>query len=56
MMRTCTTCRPSARSRAHWPALDLNRDALSAVSPGYAYVLATVSLVTGPRPLCLCGS
>ncbi len=33
--------------RAHWPALDLTRDALSALSPGYPYVLATVSFVTG---------
>jgi len=45
---------PAVRQiRAHWPALDLNRDALSAVSPGYPYVLATVSFVTGTerRPL-----
>jgi hypothetical protein len=47
---------PAVRQiRAHWPALDLNRDALSAVSPGYAYVLATVSLVTGPSRLALRG-
>lgn len=40
---------PAVRQiRAHWPGLDLNRDALSAISPGYHYVLATVSLVTGP--------
>ncbi|HEX2852735.1 MAG TPA: hypothetical protein VHO24_05810 [Opitutaceae bacterium] len=32
---------------ANWPALDLNRDALSAISPGYHYVLATVSMITG---------
>lgn len=37
--------------RDHWPALDLKRDALSAISPGYPYVLATVSLVTGAERL-----
>ena len=45
---------PAVRQiREHWPALDLNRDALSAISPGYPYVLATVSLVTGIHRLTL---
>jgi hypothetical protein len=33
---------------ASWPRLDLARDTLSAVAPGYHYVLATVALVIGP--------
>jgi hypothetical protein len=33
--------------RAHWPALDLQRDSLSATAPGYQYLLATIALVTG---------
>ncbi|MBK9990040.1 MAG: hypothetical protein IPP19_04695 [Verrucomicrobia bacterium] len=32
---------------AHWPALDVRSDSLSATAPGYHYTLATVSLVTG---------
>jgi hypothetical protein len=39
--------------RAHWPEIDFNRDLLSAVSPGYHYFLATVSLITGPGLLAL---
>lgn len=40
---------PAVRQiRSHWPRLDLERDALSAVSPVYHYVLATVSIITGP--------
>jgi hypothetical protein len=31
----------------HWPRLDLANDATSAASPGYAYVLAGVSRLTG---------
>ena len=45
---------PAVRQiRAHWPALDLRRDSLSATAPGYHYLLATLSWVTGPdrRPL-----
>jgi hypothetical protein len=45
---------PAVRQiRAHWPALDLRRDSLSATAPGYHYLLATLSLVTGSerRPL-----
>lgn len=39
---------PAVRQiRSHWPQLDLERDALSAISPGYHYVLATVSFLTG---------
>ncbi len=34
--------------RAHWPRLDLKADSLSATAPGYQYVLAGVSLLTGP--------
>jgi hypothetical protein len=40
---------PAVRQiRAHWPRVDLVQDSLSAVSPAYHYVLATISLVTGP--------
>lgn len=42
-----------AQIRSHWPRLDLVRDSLSATSPGYPYVLATVSLVTGPSRVAL---
>ena len=39
---------PAVRQiRAHWPALDLRRDSLSATAPGYHYLLATLSWVTG---------
>ena len=45
---------PAVRQiRDHWPALDLTRDALSAVSPGYPYLLATVSFATGPGRVAL---
>ena len=33
--------------RQHWPQLDLRMDSVSAVSPGYHYFLAAVSLMTG---------
>jgi hypothetical protein len=33
--------------RAHWPKLDLDRDSVSAISPGYHYVLAGLSFITG---------
>jgi hypothetical protein len=40
---------PAVRQiRAHWPRVDLVQDSLSAVSPAYHLVLATVSLLTGP--------
>ncbi|MBL9215494.1 MAG: hypothetical protein JNG83_08470 [Opitutaceae bacterium] len=39
---------PAVRQiRGHWPALDLERDSLSATAPGYHYALATASLATG---------
>jgi hypothetical protein len=39
---------PAVRQIAsHWPALDLERDSLSATAPGYHYALATVSQITG---------
>jgi hypothetical protein len=31
----------------HWPAIDVRNDSLSAVAPGYHYVLATIAHVTG---------
>jgi hypothetical protein len=34
--------------REHWPHLDLIKDCLSPIAPGYHYFLATCSLVTGP--------
>jgi hypothetical protein len=33
--------------RAHWPFIDLDRDVLSAIAPGYHWFLATLSLVLG---------
>ena len=43
---------PAVRQiRAHWPALDLRRDCLSAAAPGYPYLLATLSLATGANLL-----
>jgi hypothetical protein len=45
---------PAVRQiRAHWPGLDLRHDSLSATAPGYHYLLATLSWVTGSdrRPL-----
>jgi hypothetical protein len=39
--------------RAHWPALDLRADSLSATAPGYPWLLAGVSLITGPSPVAL---
>jgi hypothetical protein len=36
-----------ARISAHWPAVDLAADSTSATSPGYAYLLAGVSKLTG---------
>lgn len=34
--------------REHWPGLDLTRDSLSATAPGFPYLLAGLSLLTGP--------
>jgi hypothetical protein len=31
----------------HWPALDVRKDSLSAVAPGYHYFLASIAQVTG---------
>lgn len=43
---------PAVRQiRAHWPALDLRRDSLTATAPGYPYLLATLSLTTGANRL-----
>jgi hypothetical protein len=39
--------------RAHWPGLDLLHDSLSATAPGYHYVLAGISYLTGPGQLAL---
>jgi hypothetical protein len=39
-----------ARISAHWPRVDLAGDATSATSPGYAYLLAGVSRLTGQDP------
>jgi hypothetical protein len=36
-----------AQMRAHWPALDLTRDSLSATSPGYPYFLTGLSFLSG---------
>lgn len=45
---------PAVRQiRAHWPALDLRGDSLSATAPGYHYFLATTSLVTGTSRVAL---
>lgn len=41
------------RIRGHWPALDLRDDSLSATAPGYPYLLATLSQVTGSARLTL---
>ncbi len=40
-----------ARIDAHWPAIDLAGDSMSATSPGYAYFLAGESRLTGSAPL-----
>lgn len=37
--------------REHWPRVDLLQDSLSATAPGYQYVLAGVSFVTGVERL-----
>ena len=39
--------------RAAWPHLDLNGSNLSATAPGYQYVLASLSFLTGPSLLAL---
>ncbi len=39
--------------RGHWPRLDLNADSLSATAPGYQYLLAGISLFTGPDKITL---
>jgi hypothetical protein len=39
--------------RNHWPALDLTADSLSATAPGYPYVLAGISRLTGEHVLTL---
>jgi hypothetical protein len=38
---------------AHWPALDLKQDSLSATAPGYHYFLAGVAHLTGTSRLAL---
>ncbi|MGI0482260.1 glycosyltransferase family 39 protein [Geminocystis sp. CENA526] len=37
--------------RENWPRLDLLKDSLSAISPGYHYFLATISFLTGKSEL-----
>ncbi len=37
--------------RENWPRLDLLKDSLSAISPGYHYFLATISFLTGKTEL-----
>ena len=39
--------------REHWPSLDLEKDTLSAVSPGYYYLLASFSFLIGSGEICL---
>lgn len=39
--------------RADWPHLDLNRNSLSATAPGYQYLLASLSFVTGTSLMAL---
>ena len=39
--------------RAEWPRLDISANSLSATAPGYQYLLATLSFLTGPSLLAL---
>ena len=39
--------------REHWPFLDIREDTLSAISPGYYWILATFSFLTGKSEISL---